>query len=252
MGTFIDMTGWKMSEHGVVGSRLTVTSRAPNQGRKVCWNCICQCGNTVIVRGDQLRSGIAKSCGCLQKEIAKEKCAQTGKNNLGTVSSHRKDLIGKTFGSLTVESYHTTKDGKRAFWWCRCECGALVSVSSTHLLTGHTKGCGCTFSFGNKKIRQLLDDNNVSYAREYTFSDLRDKNSLRFDFAIFKDNKLWCLCEYQGIQHYNDDIGSWNSPKEHDSLKREYCKQHNIKLVEIPYWDYDKIDFEYLREKLEL
>ena len=25
-----------------------------------------------------------------------------------------------------------------------------------------------------------------------------------------------------------------------------YCKQHNLRLIEIPYWDFDKIDSEYL------
>lgn len=34
--------------------------------------------------------------------------------------------------------------------------------------------------------------------------------------------------------------------------KREYCQKHNIKLVEIPYIDYDKINWEYLKEKCNL
>ena len=32
----------------------------------------------------------------------------------------------------------------------------------------------------------------------------------------------------------------------YDNKKREYCKQHNLKLIEIPYWDFDKINSEYL------
>ena len=31
-------------------------------------------------------------------------------------------------------------------------------------------------------------------------------------------------------------------------MKREYCKQNNIKLVEIPYTDFDKIDNNYIQE----
>ena len=27
-----------------------------------------------------------------------------------------------------------------------------------------------------------------------------------------------------------------------DNIKRQYCQQNNIKLIEIPYWDYDNID----------
>ena len=52
MGKFIDMTGWIMSEHGVPGSRLTVINRAENHGKHTAWNCVCECGNKIIVRGD--------------------------------------------------------------------------------------------------------------------------------------------------------------------------------------------------------
>ena len=31
-----------------------------------------------------------------------------------------------------------------------------------------------------------------------------------------------------------------------DMKKREYCNQHNIKLVLIPYWDEDIITYDYI------
>lgn len=70
MGKFIDMTGWVMKEHGVPESRLTVIDRAPSKDKHVFWNCVCECGTKLTIRGDQLKRGVAKSCGCLQKEIA--------------------------------------------------------------------------------------------------------------------------------------------------------------------------------------
>ena len=30
--------------------------------------------------------------------------------------------------------------------------------------------------------------------------------------------------------------------QEHDKRKRQYAKDHNIKLIEIWYWDFDKIE----------
>ena len=30
--------------------------------------------------------------------------------------------------------------------------------------------------------------------------------------------------------------------QEHDKRKREYAEEHNIELLEIWYWDYDKIE----------
>lgn len=48
--------------------RLVVKGRAPNQGRKVCWNCICDCGNETVVQTFNLIFGYTMSCGCYRKE----------------------------------------------------------------------------------------------------------------------------------------------------------------------------------------
>lgn len=49
-------------------NKLLVLSRAENRGRRVWWNCLCDCGNKVQIRGDHLKSGHAKSCGCWKVE----------------------------------------------------------------------------------------------------------------------------------------------------------------------------------------
>ena len=40
---------------------------------QILWLCKCDCGKKIIVRRGSLQSGNTKSCGCLQKESAKEK-----------------------------------------------------------------------------------------------------------------------------------------------------------------------------------
>lgn len=52
------------------------------------------------------------------------------------------DLSGQRFGRLVVISRHENL-GKHVRWSCVCDCGGSVTVSSTHLRTGHTKSCGC-------------------------------------------------------------------------------------------------------------
>ena len=52
-----------------VFGRLKVIKRAEyNIGKHPAWECICECGNDVIVRGDHLRNELIRSCGCLEKE----------------------------------------------------------------------------------------------------------------------------------------------------------------------------------------
>ena len=52
------------------------------------------------------------------------------------------DLTGRRFERLTVIRY-LGKLGRTHVWDCLCECGTSVSVSRTHLVSGHTRSCGC-------------------------------------------------------------------------------------------------------------
>ena len=62
MGKLIDMIGKRYG-------RLTIISRADNDGTRAVWNCKCECGNEVAVQGKKIRSGHTKSCGCYRKEV---------------------------------------------------------------------------------------------------------------------------------------------------------------------------------------
>ena len=70
MGVINDMTG-------KVIDRLTVIEQAPYDGiGHIRWKCKCACGNEIVVRGNHLRRGNTRSCGCLNKET----CRETGKS----------------------------------------------------------------------------------------------------------------------------------------------------------------------------
>lgn len=48
--------------------RLTVISFEGIKKKKPRWRCKCDCGSEKILRGDYLKSGHTKSCGCLRSE----------------------------------------------------------------------------------------------------------------------------------------------------------------------------------------
>ena len=67
---------------------------------------------------------------------------------------------------------------------------------------------------------------------------------LPFDFYI---PDLNITIEYDGRQHYEiiDYFGGLDGfidTKIRDTIKTIYCKENNIKLIRIPYWDFDKIE----------
>lgn len=218
------------NELGNKYGRLTVIDRAENTtDGKARWLCQCECGNQCIVIGKLLRSGHTKSCGCLQKE-------RTAQSNMNRVGS----LVGQKFGKLQVleeVGFFTHPNGKRSrLYKCLCDCGNYCEVQHQYLVFGDTTSCGCIRSKGEYQIEQLLKEHNISFQREYSFNDLIDKNKLRFDFAIFKQNELICLIEFHGTQHWQENNGFYDENIiKHDKMKIDYCNKNNIKLIIIKY-----------------
>ena len=63
--------------------KLTVISRAPNSGRRVRWNCKCECGNVKIIDANNLRTGASKSCGCTRSKYGAKSPNFTGCGEIG-------------------------------------------------------------------------------------------------------------------------------------------------------------------------
>lgn len=106
----------------------------------------------------------------------------------------------------------------------------------------HISGHGCKYckiSLGEKNISFILDELNIKYIREYKFKDCINIRILSFDFYLPKLNT--CI-EFNGKQHYEqiDFFGgedAYNKTTLRDSIKEEYCKNNNIKLITIPYYE---------------
>ncbi len=54
-----------------------------------------------------------------------------------------KDMMGMSFGRLTVIQYAGLNHKNFAMWKCRCECGKTTTVYGSALRNGHTRSCGC-------------------------------------------------------------------------------------------------------------
>ena len=234
MGKLIDLTG---QDFGL----WHVLKRAENsKGGHAMWLCQCMgCGETIKpVDGTNLRSGSSKGC---------EKC-----QHKKTAQAHIKYEEGKTYGFLFVERMATeeekpSKDKTGVYWNCTCtKCGRKnVIVFGDSLRKGGTKSCGCINSFNESKICQILDKLNFRYIQQQTFKDLISAShtygELRFDFAIYNQNTLLYIIEYDGSQHFYYKGTGWDT-KEHfertrknDLIKNKYCFEHNIPLIRIPY-----------------
>lgn len=52
------------------------------------------------------------------------------------------DLVGQTFGKLTVTARASSRKGSTR-WHCTCECGGTSTPYGARLTGGHAKSCGC-------------------------------------------------------------------------------------------------------------
>lgn len=216
---------------------------------RTAWFCKCDCGNKVIVKTINLKAGDTKSCGCLNLDRLKEK---------------RKDLTGMRFGKLIPfeideEKMKNRKEhDTRAYWKCKCDCGNITTVSSSLLIQGSTMSCGCICSHGEVLIANALNSQSEwVYEKEKTFDDLLgndQKTKLRFDFAIYENNELLFLIEFQGKQHFEpvDFFGGEERfllQKEYDKKKEDYCLKNKIPLIIIRYDEDKKINLNFIKEK---
>lgn len=81
------------------------------------------------------------------------------------------DRTGQKIGRLLVvkEDGHI---GTKIAWLCKCECGGEVRVSSSNLVTGHVKSCGCYRKEDSaEKGRALYKEDAVR--RHYLYSTWR-------------------------------------------------------------------------------
>ncbi|MEM4994992.1 zinc-ribbon domain-containing protein [Priestia sp. SB1] len=134
--------------------------------------------------------------------------------------------------------------GKKVHWVCS------KNFSHKWLASPHKRNVGrgcpyCNESKGEKEIRNWLDVNNVDYTAQKEYAGLVGVKGypLSYDFYI---PRLNLLIEYQGEFHdgSTSDYTKLNleTQKEHDKRKRNYAKINDLLLLEIWYWEFDKIE----------
>jgi hypothetical protein len=108
---------------GKTFGRLTAirVTRTAKNGATI-WLCRCSCEDKseIEANGQNLINGNVQSCGCIK----------------------RLDLVGQTFGRLTVVEYSGLKN-QSSLWKCSCSCGNVKIILGVSLTSGKTQSCGC-------------------------------------------------------------------------------------------------------------
>lgn len=246
LGTAKDISGQRFGN-------LTALYRTESNGRKqTYWVCKCDCGTIKSIGAGNLRQGTTVSCGCQNREKAKQRMLEYNLSNVSIIPGDR-------FGRLVVLEHaglrkQASRDKRESWYLCQCDCGSPPKeIRGNDLQSGATNSCGCISSYGEEIIRKILDANQIIYKKEYIFEDLINpltKRHLRFDFAIFdKSNNLQYLVEFDGRQHFTGPEGDWSQSdsleeiQQRDKIKNDYCRSHNIILKRIAYTNLSHLSY---------
>lgn len=118
------------------------------------------------------------------------------------------------------------------------------------------KTLGVIKSKGETKIEHICNINHIYFISQATFDDcVNPFTSYKFRFDFYFPNYNCCI-EYDGEQHFKP-VEYWGGERGFeeqqykDKLKNNYCLSHSIRLVRIPYTEYDNLTFPYIQDILD-
>ena len=191
-----------------------------------------------------ITTGHTKYPPSLSKKLSAEHRRVWNKNEVKNIEGNNIELIDD---SLDIPK---TRDGSRRYVFKNLDTGIEFTDTVSHVKNGYN--VGIKRSKGESLLRSLFVKLSINFIPEYSFVDCINPETgahLKFDFYL---PDYHCCIEYDGEQHFKgwrksrEVKSSLEQVKFRDKLKNEYCKEHNILLIRIPYTDYDKLTEEYI------
>ena len=189
------------------------------------------CGSKKWMRVDRVISKKNDGCGCYSPTRFKV-------NN----------LIGKKFDRLTaIECIREKKEHRGNIWKCQCECGNIINVSASDLLSGRVKSCGCLakdhhYNRGKELSEWAKTSCSVDGTNPYSFKTKIPKNNTSGVKGVIWDKKrgMWrAQIVFKGKNYY---LGRYS--KKEDAIKARK-KAENSMFGEFLKWYYEN----YKKEK---
>ena len=208
----LDIVGKKFGE-------LTVTEYSRATGKRKYYLCKCSCGREIVVERHNLLSGHTKTC----EYCSGKKCDPD-------------DIIGRKFGSLTVQSYFQNKYGTYMYL-CKCDCGREQIATRSHLLKGLTTRC----AYCSKHKIDVNDIVGMKFGKLTVLSYSRQLNGRRM---------YLCKCDCGKVKEINrsllltghavtcDDCAYIECEDDH---YRYYCQNGDS-------WIFDEVDLEFVED----
>ena len=154
-----------------------------------------------------------------------------------------KEIWGETYDYSLINDENYIDTNHKVPIVCK-EHGTWMQKVKNHL---NGQGCPkCSFSRGEKRVEMVLSRLGVEYIHQYKIASnfiFSENSSFKVDFYLPSYNTI---IEYNGQQHYKEvpmfHARNLEQQKQRDAYLQKYCRENKIKLIEIPYWEFDNIE----------
>jgi hypothetical protein len=212
---FIDMTGQRFG-------RLVVVSRAESRNKRAMWNCVCDCGNKVVVAGKDMRDGKTKSCGCYHKEHYSTPPRMTGSKN----PSYKHGKSGsKLFGVWASIVQRCTNKNNKAFHMYGARGITVCKEWETDFQAFHDWAIANGYASG-LSIDRINNNDGYSPDNCRWVCSLTQNNNKRSNILISRNGETHTLSEWARIKNlpYKAVLARYYRHGDTDNLFKELKK----------------------------
>lgn len=187
--------------------------------------------------------------GC--KRCGYEYNGQIKRNSYLEVLNKCNNIHNKTYQYPHIQTEYKGLDSKITIV-CKKH-GEFKQTVRNHILGLPSRCPQCSESRGESYIKKWLSQHSIEHVPQHSFDTCRNhitNRLLKFDVFV----PLYNMCiEFDGPHHFKTAIGAmynnhkltheeWKKIKNRDTIKNNFCKRNNYKLIRIPYTKIDQID----------
>ena len=179
-----------------------------------------------------------------QEFISGSRCPKCFGKPLKTTEQFKKEVFDLVGNEYTVLGEYVS--ARKKINMLHSKCGHEYKVTPGDFIQG-VRCPKCNQAKGEEKIYKFLVKMGLETKMQFKLKYCKNIHPLPFDFAIFKDDVLKVLIEYDGIHHfqpvdYFGGVKSFKERRKNDRIKNKYCKKNRIPLIRISYTDFKNID----------
>jgi len=169
------------------------------------------------------------------------RCPLCFKNHKKTTDDFKKEIYNLVKSDYSVLSEYV--NNKTKIKMKHNICGHEYEIIPKDFIKRNGNRCPlCSKSKGEEQISNWLKINNYNFIHGFKMDECKNILPLEFDFKIDKDDSF-VLLEFDGRLHFEPwqkgekHLEHLQKQQENDRIKNEFCKENNIQLFRINYFD---------------